>query len=62
MCGELGIEVKLSVSQSAMNENSVINDGGYPHQPFSSANFVDVLVELIVGDDLVSVTPIVVVL
>jgi len=62
MCGELGVEVKLSVSQSAMNENSVINDGGYPHRPFSSANFVDVLVELIVGDDLVSVTPIVVVL
>ena len=62
ICGELGIEIKLSVSQSAMNENSVINDGGYPHRPFSSENFVDALVELIVGDDLVRVTSIVVVL
>ena len=61
-CGELGIEIKSSVFQGAVNENSIINDGGYTYRPFSRENFIDGLLELIVGDDLVSVTSNVVVL
>jgi hypothetical protein len=56
MCGELGIEIKSSVFQDATNENSIINNGGYPRRPFSNENFVDALVDFIVGDDMVSVT------
>jgi hypothetical protein len=57
MCGELGIKMKSWVSQNATNENSVINNGGYSQRPFSKENFVDALVEFIVCDDIVSVTP-----
>ena len=56
MCGKLGIAIKSSVAQNATSENSIINDGGYPRRPFSKENFVDALVEFIVGDDMVSVT------
>ena len=62
MCNELGIEIKSTVIQSAMNENSIIEDGGYPHWPFLNENFVDTLVKFIVGDDMISVTSNVVIL
>jgi hypothetical protein len=56
MCDELGIEIKSSAIQRAINENGIIEDRGHPRQPFSNENFVDALVEFIVGNDMVSVT------
>jgi hypothetical protein len=55
-CGELGIKVRLPASLRGENENTIINDQGHPHRPFSNENFVDALIEFIVGDDIVSVT------
>lgn len=55
-CGELGIKVKIPASLRGENENAIINDQGHPHRPFSNENFVDALIEFIVGDDIVSVT------
>jgi len=54
-CRKLGIEIKSSAIQGIINEDGIIEDGGCPRRPFSSENFVDALVELIVGDDLVRV-------
>ena len=56
MCGELGIKIKSLVSQSGANENSIIDDKGYPHWPFSPENFVDTLIEFIIDDDIVSIS------
>lgn len=56
------LKFKSSVIHGAVNENGVINDRGYTYQPFSRENFIDRLMKLIVGDDLVSVTSNVVVL
>jgi hypothetical protein len=52
----LGIEIKSSAIQSTINEHLAVEDSGYPRRPFSNENFVDALVEFIVGDDMVSVT------
>ena len=55
MCHQLGIEIKSSAIQGTINEGGITDNGGSPHRPFSKENFVDALVELIVGDDIVHV-------
>lgn len=54
-CHELGIKIKLPGIQGTINEDGIIDDGGCPRRPFSPENFVDALVEFIVGDDMVRV-------
>lgn len=49
-CNKLGIQIKSLAVQGA---DVQVNDSGYPHKPFSNENFVDVLGEFIVGDDMV---------
>jgi len=51
----LDIDIKSSAIQGTINENGIIEDGECPYHPFLSENFVDVLVELIVGNNLVCV-------
>lgn len=52
VCKKMGITIKSAAAQGLTDENG--EGFGYPHRPFSNQNFVDAIIEFVIGDDLVS--------